>query len=464
MINIFGNLFTDIMQSDAFRRAANGGLRDAAKIAERVRVETGVGRGDIGGEPASNYLANVLTRLQQHAETEAAKGYGRYRWLWYLRRLPDDVFDGDLATTGPYDRSLTEILATRGAGPAHALGSPAADGTFTIDDTVIKRVGWLCGFATAVSQFQVEARVVGKGSVLGFDRLFPGLIFPICRARRGPALDHQIREYDRRSEYQRLFTSLGIPIDDRELSTERLKPALFLLAKVIQGPPNAILPVSVEGSSFSANFHPTLLPLGELESLLSHESILGTVPWSGEIPVLVSLLYVTLIAFGRSLLSRQNLYKTGYMIIRREEFDDIHNYLRGEPTELTSLLRVFPELSTDLPLSERVMQMEGEPFPRLAGPVAFHVKDDLVGIDVYNATLRLVQLLTFPSVHGEAANVRAFAFERKVQETIDGTAWAPSDSIRKLIGHHFERNGKRIGEIDAFGALDGHSCWCPARA
>jgi hypothetical protein len=38
-----------------------------------------------------------------------------------------------------------------------------------------------------------------------------------------------------------------------------------------------------------------------------------------------------------------------------------------------------------------------------------------------------------------------------VQEAIDASPWSPPDPIRSLIGHHFKKDGKQIGEVDAFG-------------
>jgi hypothetical protein len=158
-----GLILAEAVMSKEWEKAYVAGTYQALRIGEQTRIDQGLGRTDLTDEPASRYLEEVLQRLERYAEVEAAKSYGRYRWLWCLRRVPDFVFSGRLASTGPYNRHVTEILATRGAGPAHALRATSANGTFPLDGTAMKRIAWICGFAEALRHYQVVYRVVGKG-------------------------------------------------------------------------------------------------------------------------------------------------------------------------------------------------------------------------------------------------------------------------------------------------------------
>jgi hypothetical protein len=122
--------------SEEWRHEFLEGMLGGLRIAERVRCAKNLGRSDIDKDTASGYLDEVLRELQSHAESQAQTGYGRYRWTWYLRRAPREIFNGQLANTGPYDRMLSVVLATRGAKATHAVGSPLDDGTFPVDATV----------------------------------------------------------------------------------------------------------------------------------------------------------------------------------------------------------------------------------------------------------------------------------------------------------------------------------------
>jgi hypothetical protein len=452
-MDYYGQAFTDTLLTKEWRTNYLAGLQAAAQIAERVLTTLGLDRSELSGEPASLYLAQVLSKLEQHAEAQAAKSYGRYRWLWYLRRVPDDVFAGNLATTGPYDRCLTEVLATRGAGPAHCLSTPSADGKFPIDGTVIKRVAHICGFSRAYSQYQVDYRIVGKGGSLTFDRQLHGIPFPMSRARTEASLDREIAEYDRRNENQKVFSRVGVPIDEYDPDKSREEPVLFQVAKIAGTPPIVSASKFNITHTVAMRYCPNPLLARELQSLLSHPTISVAVPWNPELPVLISLLHLATIVFGQSPTSRSQLLQTGYIIVVRADLDDLYNDSHRELRELP-LLAAFAENSPDESLSTRLLRMEGRPSPLLSGPIAFLIDDTRMGIDLQNATRRFHDLLEFPSVHGEPANIRSRAFEEKVQEVIDGSAWAPPENIRRLIGHHFKRDGKRIGEVDAFGTSD----------
>ena len=446
--------FQDHVTSPEWMAAVREGLYEALRIAERVRIECGISRGELVGRPASDFLAHVLSELEKRAAAEASRGYGRYRWLWYLRRLPADVFDGELATTGIYDRSLAEVLATRGAGHERSVGRPTSDGMFPIDGTVVKRIGWLFGFTKGVSQFHVNHRVAGKGGSLAFDYRAPGLPFPACRMRRLAPLEHEIAEFDQRVARQRIFSRSGIPIAPSDHSATHQANGLFLVSR-ITGPPLILVPPQLGLNQMAAmRYHPEFLPVDELREYLSHPLLGSAVPWSSELTPIISLLCLGAIAFARSPISRRNLLTAGYTILPRKDFDAYYEQARDDFRELQPLLTVFPEDLSGLALSDQLLPLEGQPFPLLSGPVAFTAPDEMIGIDLCNASERLADLLTFPRVDGDQARVRGQPFEKIVQREIDRTLWNPPDTVRDLIGHHFKKDGQMIGEVDAFGAND----------
>jgi hypothetical protein len=448
-----GNRLADAVRSKEFAKAHLAGMHAAGRIGERVRTDQGLGRTEVSGQPASEYLAVVLLRLEQHAEAEAARSYGRYRWLWYLRRLPDVVFEGSLETTGPYNRHVVEVLATRGAGPTHAMGTPSNDGTFPLDGTAIKRIAWICGFAHAFRQYQVIFRVVGKGGGMDFSQAVPGLLFRLAQSQREESLDRQIEVYDRRNEQNNVLSNIGVPIDSYDPDIHKGQRILIQIGKVSGRPPIVTAEQMQMAHTVAMRYGPSAIPLREIVSLMAHPDIMGVACWSPELPSLISLFYLATIIYGESLVTRSQILQSGYMIVRRDYLDQLYQDIREDLYRYEPLLATFPEDASDEVFSERLLRMEGRASPLLGGPVAFVIDDELFGANLYGATRRFHDLLQFPSVQGEPANVRARAFENSVQAAIDTTPWVPPSSIRRLIGHHFKKNGKRIGEIDAFATL-----------
>ncbi|WP_422927618.1 hypothetical protein [Singulisphaera sp. PoT] len=431
-----------------------GGLHDAVRIAEQVRADVGLTAAEACGEVAFQYLAEVLLRLEHHAATQSAKGYGRYRWFWYLRRLPDEVFEGQLASTESYDRSVAEVLAMCGADPAYMLGAPSGEGTFPIDGTVIKRLAWICGFSLGYCQCQVEFRIVGKGGVLEFDRSIPGLPFRIARSRMENALERAINEFDRRNERHEVMSKLGVPVDSYVPTAHEGEPFLFQVGKVA-GEPRIVTPSQIEMQyTVALRYSPAGILFHAVADLLTDPLVANLIPWPVELSSLFSLLRIATIIYGRSLIARSQLLQSGYILVERDELDALYADFREEMREHEPVLRVLPEESPDEKFSDRLLRMEGRPSPLLPGPVAFIVNDKLIGVDLYNATRRFQIMLEFPAIHGEPANVRAQAFEDAVQAVVDASPWAPPLAIRRLRGHHFKKDGKRFGEIDAFGCLD----------
>jgi hypothetical protein len=290
-----GLILAEAVMSKDWGKAFLAGMYEAFRIGERTRTDQQLDRADLSEVPASRYLNEVLHRLERHAEVEAARSYGRYRWLWYLRRLPDIVFSGRLASTGPYNRHVTEILATRGAGPTHALGNTPADGTFPLDGTAIKRIAWICGFAEAFCHYQVLYRVVGKGGRMAFDQSFSGLPFPVPIGRRDDALDRWLEEYDQRNIRSNVLANLGIPIYTFDPKAHKGQKILFHVSKV-SGPPQIAKAEEFDiAHTVAIRYVPSGILLRAIIDLMSHPDIKGIACWSPELPSLISLFYLATI-------------------------------------------------------------------------------------------------------------------------------------------------------------------------
>ena len=450
-------LIHGLLTTEAWSKAFHAGILDALRIAEQTRLDLKIDRGVIEGVAASRYLLEVLDRQGRHAEKEAAKGYGRHRWLWYLRSLPDAIFDGHVDTISPLNRGLAEVIATRGAGPEKALGVPAEDGSFPFDGASAKRIAWVCGFAWGVALAQTQFRVVGKGGKLIFDERRPGIAFPLARVVDDGQLMKQLLTFDARNGSRRLFTRLGVPVDEFRPANPDWNFHFFLLEKVIgiHGTALATDPGPHLPQALSTRFRPNLMPGRQVIEMLSDRHVHGAITWSPDVPSLIAMLSLVAYLSATDSVAHMQMQQRGFILVDRDEFDALLEKRRSEGADLMKVLDLFPDLTPGVPLSDRLLEIEGTLTPYRPGPVAFKAEGRTLGLDPYNATQRLVTLLEFPKVSGDSVRVRGDAFEAKVQETIDKSPWAPPPEVKKLVGRHFKVDGKRLGEVDAFGARDG---------
>ena len=148
------------------------GVQKALRIADRERHAMGLKEREVSGRVAVEYLERVIRALEWEAAHAARFGWGRYRSLWYLRRLPMEFFAGDdrLATTAPYDLRLAEVLMTRGSDPGVVPTRFDKYECFPIDESVARRLARTIGFAKAASEYQRHYRRCAKGATLRFER------------------------------------------------------------------------------------------------------------------------------------------------------------------------------------------------------------------------------------------------------------------------------------------------------
>lgn len=149
--------------------------------------------GYLEAEPAEVFLDQFRQLIESEARAIANLMHPA-EWLWWIRRLPDDIFAGQLASTGVYDRSLAAVLsagsnkATLSASfrPPHPRGY-VTDGTLS---TVLD----LAALAVIASQSHVLLRYVGKGARLEVrEGDFP-------EVRPDPKISASIRRFDSRME------------------------------------------------------------------------------------------------------------------------------------------------------------------------------------------------------------------------------------------------------------------------
>lgn len=448
------------LEKAAGRGAFQRGHRDAldALTAARKFAPNQL-KGSLSGADAEQYLSSAISTLAAHAKREAQRGYGAFQWLWYLRRAPESLFEGPNPTTGPYDRMLTEILALNGA---PRLTSPRVRGgwlQYPLDDSTSWRIVRRCGFARALSLFQVWRRWCGKDAVLHF------------RGAPTPELVHEseveraVRLFDRRMNEDRASSRLGTRVHRVTLdeSTSDQAPERFLFGFQRMPTPLLIdLPDLPDPSGKPpltlANYRPAMIPLDELAEVTAHPAVAKPERWHEDVPALLVLLTLIPMLWTENRQYMETGLRTGYMILGRENFeifsDDFFGPALRHAAERTGLA-IDPDRTDAKAFREHLYRMEPSVEPLLPGAVLCDLAPDQVVINIAAAADRLMRLLEFPRIGGSADNLRARAFEDAVQREIDETSWRCPESLRPLIQRHLERDGKPIGEVDAIAYRDG---------
>lgn len=403
----------------------------------------------IEGRDGSSFVAEAIEALNRTAAERARSSYGTYRWLWYLRRLPMTVWTGGLPSTAPYDRQLTEILATRGAAGRPPSQPVSDDGLFPVDAAVARRIGWIVGFSQIVSQMHRVYRVIGKGG-----RAIIGPKAPPSW-RWDAALQRAASIYDERAHETYFAARLGSAVlrevHPRDWSPSTLlvlgRPTEEAIMEIPLGPDDSRLVPTV------MRWVPSFIDTNELEALLRHGDLVDPSLWNDDIPTLLLLLSFALYLYAVSPPNRPNLHQTGYVIISRELFREFWDGVAGDM--LNELRQRFGLFASQFPgtgeqFLESVFKYHGTPWPLHAGPLAFHVSDSQIGLDIANAGQRFLTSMQFPRIDGRVANVRALSFEESTQRSIDRMPWTASAEARALVEKRRLRlHGRDIGDIDA---------------
>ncbi len=400
-------------------------------------------------EDAGPVLHRVLGVLDTFAE-KLSRPIDSYGWLWYARRLHPSIFEGDLATTGPVDWLIFEMMGAKGSKPLPALHDDTL-ATYPTDDYTLKAVLRLAVVAVRFSETSGTLRRAEKGAVIQAfaDRLpksVPG------------ELDAPIRLYD-----ERMAAHPGLVQGTDLISGQSRSSAEVRLLTVARpyglrettgwiGTAAKSGAVSVKGS-----FALSLLSLDALREMLGRTAAGAEVQqwWEPALPSLVVLLRsLTLHMVTASSAVGINGPKVGYWVTGRANVEGmVHQFL---PLTLEGLADIFPGAALPTTGADTVAQVTDMPWsltPLVPGPVLRGAGVDALIVDLFAATLALNQMLTVPShLAGDIVNRRALHFELTVQREVDRCdAWRPDASMRAYVGGVVKLNGSAITDLDALG-------------
>jgi hypothetical protein len=408
--------------------------------------------GELGAVEAGEVLRVVHEVLVGRAE-DVAQALSPYAWLWYLRRLPVEVFAGAWSTTEPYDLMLAETLSASSRQPELLAAERPGYVTFDLGDEALAAVFRLCGYASAISAVQVAIRRAGKGQVFRLDQSgWP-------RAVDDGIVQTAIELYDLRVQDDHGGLVAGTESVTRLNESSETLP--LLCAQRLpdwqdvpgwQGPLLRRRLVRVRGRWF---FH--MLTIDRLLQMLRNGGGDSRDWWEQGLPSLVLLLRaVCLDAIHNSEVSGSNLPRVGYVILPEARLRSVLDAcLTGDYSD--DLREVFGDALPDSGETALAAATAVDvcAFPLAAGPLVRQV-GGMVLVDLGAATQRLLRMVTVPGRAGGAlANVRAMHYEGVVQNLIDGTVWRPEGADRSLIRRVLRRAGRTVTDIDAVAARDG---------
>ncbi|MGZ9045042.1 MAG: hypothetical protein ACXW24_11510 [Telluria sp.] len=426
--------------------------RSAIETAFRVYAKCRPPQVTLAGLDASNYLQEIVLLVQADILVQH-NAYGSIRWLWYLRRIPDSLFEGGYGTTLGYDRLLAEMLSSQFT--ACDTSELAERIAFKVDDAAFRHIVRYVGRVKLLSQLHMLYRRVGKGAVLDTSG-------PIFKAHTSDSIERAIKIYDVRHDSAQEFSGAGLGLIPVALDAEQI------VDESIGGEPIAILSMACT-PSFAA---PTTFPDGAgglaiatvqvsyLPQKLRVARILSPIGDEAGIPdylpgisALIQLLMLVPAICAHVPWALSSIIQQGYVFVGEERLRDILNYHLPEIVE--QLAPLTPEFAWPKDFNcwhESLLALAASLWPLSSGNVLRRYRNNLL-IDTSSASqalLHRLELTRSPLL----GNLRAMQFELQCQALIDGTSWEPPPQVRELRGRPLRQSGRALTDIDAIGVKE----------
>ncbi|WP_457112239.1 hypothetical protein [Marmoricola sp. URHA0025 HA25] len=384
-----------------------------------------------------------------------------YTWLFYLRRMPDEIFAGRLSTTGPYRRMLAEALSASTARPASFALPPAVrqviPGVTRAQAETILRLAHLTG---ALSTIHAALRRAGKGQHIAWHS------DDLPWAVPNTDLDSAIERYDKRIErlhllsagtqvalFHPFFADLDHPLRPSELLLSVQPVPTRTQVPVWKGPANKPLWVGTRRGAFIAGVE-TISPALKVVAGWVDDGW-GSAELSAVVLLLRSLFVNAWTTDWGDPFSR-TVTEAGYLVLPSQVLAVL----------LDEDLRTFPDADLGLgdlglPRSgvaavETLVGFRSSPWPLDPGP-PLRVAGDQTVVDLRGASLWLERLLTVDKdAPSDLVKARATHFEELVQHEIDATAASPPADLRIMRGRSLRLRGDAVTDVDAL-ALVGNT-------
>ena len=427
--------------------------RSAHETASRVYARCPPPQRTLAGVDAADYLQAIVP-LTQADVLEQHSGYGSVRWLWYLRRAPDSLFEGDYGTTLGYDRLLAEMLSAQFT--ATDTSEVAERVAFRVDEATFRHLARYVGRVKLLSQLHMLYRRVGKGAVLDASR-------PVLMAHTSEAIERAIQIYDVRHDRSHEFIGAGLGLvsvlpDFNQLVDEGAarEPTAFLpmtcspsFPAPVTYPDGAgglsVVTVQVRHVTKKLNLARILCPIGDG----------GGIPdYLPSIAPLIQLLMLVPAICVHVPWALSSISQQGYVFVGEEQLRDIVDHHLPEVVEkLAPRTAGFAWPADFIQWREALLAVTASVWPLSSGDVLRRFRDNFL-IDTTGASqalLHRLELVRSPLI----GNLRARAFELQCQDLIDGTSWVPPPEVKALRGRPLRQGDRTLTDIDAIGVKEG---------
>lgn len=413
-------------------------------VGRRVKQVIGASARVLQGEPAAQLVADLIATVDAALGNWAAF-YSSNQWLWLLRRIPRQVFEGSVSTTLGYDLALATVISARSL--TRDCGRLEANQlAYSIQDADAERIWRYCAGIRYLSHLHQTYRWASKGAPIEFSQRYPP------KAQAPLPLQEAVQQYDERMARSSSFLAHAGNVSSPGRHRESEIVALLQIDPMwLQIPDLPGLPQL--NAEVLARYLPQTADLAPFLSVMLQETTIENPEVFAEVASLCCLLA----AFYR-LLSEHRMVAGAFQ----------RGYLLWKPERLTAALEqafeglpiAFAELATRSGISSttewihHLHSMRGSAWPLVPGPV-LRTDGNAALLDFYFASLRLNTLISEFGRTGVAANIRSNFFELSVQAAIDGSAWKPTEAVAALRGKPLRRQGRHITDIDAIGIQGG---------
>ena len=426
--------------------------RSAYETAERVYAMCPPSQPTLDGVEAANYLQQVVPLVQADVLGEH-RAYGPVRWLWYLRRSPDSLFEGDYGTTLGYDRLLAEVLSAQFT--AIDTSDRADLVAFRVDDASFRHLVRYVGRVKLLSQLHMLYRRVGKGAVLDARR-------PVFMAPTSAAIESAMHVYDERHDRSHEFVGAGLGLVSVDPNFEQLvqdgaagEPIAFLSMACTPS-----FPAPVTYPDGSGGLGVATVQVRHVTKELNLTRILNPMGEGGGLPeylpgiaALTQLLMLVPAISAHVPWALSSICQQGYVFVGEQRLREIvDRHLPDVVDQLAPRTPGFAWPSNFDQWHAALAAVTASLWPLSSGSVLRRFRENLL-IDTTSAThafLHRIEVGRTPLL----GNLRAREFELQCQDLIDGTAWAPAPDVKALRGRTLRAGARALTDIDALGVKD----------
>jgi hypothetical protein len=399
---------------------------------------------DATGPQLAEYL-HECRKVVEDLISERSSGYSACRWLFYLRRLPNQSFPSYQGGLDPYKIALSEAITGR---IARALNDPDPL-DYPLHEPVLNRVLRFSQEILYLVNLHAALHQVAKDVPFRFERSAIPIPRPSSATSKALWLfDWRVGSFD-----QKPLARLGTEVHGAA-STDRVSNVFALVprrektewVRTPESPHDQMDPPQIV-----ANYGIQVFDFAELGQLISDRRIDSPL-YSDEAGALLVILRIAAEMFSDPSFSRP-LLEVGYIPMNKTTFFDVVSPLFDDAEH--AVHSTIPNLrvpNSKETLLRELEEMRGSPWPILPGPVVRSCRE-IIYLDLASATMRLNQAFEFPRVAGAQANARAEHFETSVQSVVDRSRWADSRT-RPLQGRTLRYQGKPLTDIDAIGSRE----------